>query len=74
MNTVTIEIKDDKVFNFLQHLEYMNMLRIVKSDNESVFYGKKLSERFAGCISNEKAEELQKELLQMRKEWERDIF
>jgi hypothetical protein len=73
MNTVTIEIKDDKVFSFLQHLEYMNMLRIVKN-NESVGYEKKLSERFAGCLSSEKAEELQKELLQMRNEWERDIF
>jgi hypothetical protein len=34
----------------------------------------KLSERFAGCLSNERVDELEKELKNMRTEWERDIY
>jgi len=33
----------------------------------------KLSERFAGCLSNERVDELQKELKNMRNEWERNL-
>ena len=33
-----------------------------------------LSERFAGCLSNERVDELQQELKNMRNEWERDIY
>ncbi|MDR0604146.1 MAG: hypothetical protein LBG80_07590 [Bacteroidales bacterium] len=51
-----------------------NMLKIVKNDNKPACHEKKLSERFAGCLSNARTEELQKELLQIRDEWERDIF
>lgn len=34
----------------------------------------KLSERFAGCLSGKRADELQQELTQMRNEWQRDTF
>ncbi len=34
----------------------------------------KLVERLIGCISKERAEELHKELEEMRNEWERDIY
>ena len=33
----------------------------------------KLSEKLRGSISDERAEELKKELMQMREEWNRDI-
>ena len=42
-------------------------------ENNAVPEKRKLSERFAGCLSKERTEELQQELVQMRKEWERDI-
>jgi hypothetical protein len=35
---------------------------------------RKLSERFAGCLSSKRTDELQEELTQMRNEWERNIF
>jgi len=34
----------------------------------------KISDRFRGCISKETGEEMQRQLTQMREEWERDIF
>ncbi|MDR3245775.1 MAG: hypothetical protein LBT50_05015 [Prevotellaceae bacterium] len=74
MDTITVEIKDKTAFGFLQYMENMNMIKIIKDNNKPASADKKLSERFAGCLSSERAEELQKELVQMRNEWERDIF
>jgi len=52
---------------FLHNLKSLHILRII--ENKSTQNKQKLSERFAGCISKERAEELQKELTQMRYEW-----
>ena len=49
----------------------MNVLRIVSRENN---HKQKLSERFAGSLSNERIEELQNELNQMRNEWDRNIY
>jgi HAMP domain-containing protein len=54
----------------------------IKRSNQQIAEGKfhkllpkrKLSEHFAGCLSSDRTDELQKELTQMRNEWERDIF
>jgi hypothetical protein len=70
MKTITIEIKNDIALKFLHNLESMHVIRFV--DNKPDVKKQKLSERFAGCISNERADELQTELIQMRKEWERN--
>jgi hypothetical protein len=71
MKTVTIEIKNDVALTILHNLESLHILRIIES--KIVPFKTKLSERFAGCLSQERSEELQKELTQMRNEWERDI-
>jgi HAMP domain-containing protein len=72
MKTVTIEIKNDIAMSFLHNLESMDILRVI--ENKTVPGEQKLSERFAGCLSKERTEELQKELIQMRNEWERDTY
>jgi len=71
MKTVTVEIKNDIALTFLHNLERMKVLRIIGDKNNNI--KRKLSERFSGCLSSERTEELQKELTQMRNEWERDI-
>ena len=71
MSTAVIEIKNDLAYSFLQNLERMDMLRIVSRGHN---HKQKLSERFAGSLSNERVEELQKELHQMRNEWDRNIY
>lgn len=70
MKTVTVEIKNEIALTFLYNLERMHILRVV--EDKSTRGKQKLSERFAGCLSKERAEELHKELTQMRNEWERD--
>jgi len=72
MKTVTIEIKNDIALTILHNLESIHILRVI--DNETTLVKQKLSERFAGCLSKERTEELQKELSQMRNEWERDTY
>ncbi len=71
MKTVIVEIKNELALTFLHNLEKMHILRIV--ENKTVRDQQKLSDRFAGCLTKERADELQKELTVMRKEWERDI-
>jgi hypothetical protein len=72
MKTVTVEIKNDIAMAFLHNLESMHILRVI--ENKTVPNKQKLSDRFAGCLSTERTEELQKELTQMRNEWERDTY
>lgn len=72
MRTVTVEIKDDIALTFLHNLESLHILKII--ENKTDPFKQKLSERFAGCLSRERTEELQKELIQMRNEWERDTY
>jgi hypothetical protein len=72
MKTVTIEIKNDIALSLLHNLESMHILRVI--ENSPPPDNQKLSERFAGCLSKERTEELQKELSQMRNEWERNTY
>ena len=72
MKTVIVEIKNEIALTFLRNLESMHILRVI--ENKTTKTKQKLSERFAGCLSKERAEELQKELIQMRNEWERDTY
>jgi hypothetical protein len=72
MKTVTVEIKDDIAMAFLHNLESMHILRVIENKPDRV--RQKFSERFAGCLSKERTEELQKELTQMRNEWERNTY
>jgi hypothetical protein len=71
MKTVVVEIKKDIALTFLHNLEKMHILRIIEKETAPI--GQKLSKRFAGCLSDTRTEELQKELTLMRQEWERDI-
>jgi hypothetical protein len=74
MSTAIVEIKNDLAYSFLHNLERMNLLRVVSRRNEQDSKKQKLSERFAGSLSNERVDELQKELKNMRNEWERDTY
>ena len=73
MDTAIIEIKNDMAYSFLSNLERINMLRVVSRKKDLENNRQKLSERFAGSLSGGRVDELQKEL-DMRNEWERDIY
>jgi uncharacterized NAD-dependent epimerase/dehydratase family protein len=73
MGTAIIEIKNDVAYGFLHQLERMNVLRVVSEQRMQNNSGQKLSERFAGALSSKRVDELQKELKEMRNEWDRNI-
>jgi len=73
MNTAVIEIKNDVAYSFLHDLERINVLRVIQRSSSKALPRQKPSERFAGCLSAARVEELQQELLQMRNEWNGDI-
>ncbi len=72
MKTVTVEIKNEIAMSFLHNLESMNIIRVV--DTGSSLEKRRLSDRFAGCLPKDRVDELQKELIQMRNEWERTTY
>ncbi len=71
MKIITVEIKNDIAMKLLHSLESLHLIRLMtdKPKKKKV----KISEKFAGSISMERANELQLELTKTRKEWERDI-
>jgi len=72
MTTATVEIKNSIALDLLQHLENIGMLRMLNT--KSIAIGQKLSEKFSGSLSKESVDEMQKELNNMRNEWERNTF
>ena len=58
MKTVTVEIRNEIAMSFLQNLESMNILRVIESKTNPD--KQKLSERFAGCLSKERADNYRK--------------
>jgi hypothetical protein len=71
MRTITIEIINDIAIQFLQNLENLKVIKMVNDKTDTS--KQKPSKRFSGCISKEKADELQLELNKMKNEWERNI-
>jgi mRNA-degrading endonuclease toxin of MazEF toxin-antitoxin module len=72
MSTAVIEIKNEAAYGFLYQLERLNVLRVVSKQHIENVNGQKLSKRFSGTLSSERVDELQKELNQMRNEWDRN--
>lgn len=54
METLTTTVGDEKVLKFLEDLESLNIIRIVKESHGRT--NQKLSEEMYGCISSEQAD------------------
>ncbi len=68
MQTVLVEVNDQKGFHLLQELEGLNILRIIK---ENVPAGSaKLSDKYKGVFSKEDAASFDKHTQTLRKEWD----
>lgn len=68
MKTVTVELRNNNALRLLKDLERANIIRVLDKDKKK---GKtRLSESLRGAISKERAKELNKQLTQMRSEWE----
>ncbi|MES2704188.1 MAG: hypothetical protein V4649_16220 [Bacteroidota bacterium] len=71
MQTLTIKFNNPQTAKLIEDLANMNLLTIIKKSTVKPDK-KKLSEKLAGSITKGQAAKMQKELTQMRNEWERD--
>jgi len=67
METLTIELNNSKTLSILKELEGLSLLRIIKKQPRT----NNMADLLANSISDEQAVLMNKELKQMRNEWER---
>ncbi len=70
MQTVIVELTNQNALALLQKLEEMHIIKLLEKNNDS---NQKLSEKFAGKLPVDVADELQKHISQSRKEWDNNI-
>jgi hypothetical protein len=66
METVLIQINNNKAYRLLEDLEDLHILKVLKKSIQS---GQKLSEKYAGKLPSDIADELQNYVTQSRNEW-----
>ncbi len=66
METVLVQINNNKAYKLLEDLEDLNILKVLKKSIQS---GQKLSEKYAGKLPSDIANELQNYVTQSRNEW-----
>lgn len=66
METMLIELTNQKAAKLIHELEELNLIRVIKTDVKPV---EKLSEKYAGKLPSEVADELQDYVTKSRDEW-----
>ncbi len=69
METLTIELRHQKAFDLLHDLEVMDIIRVLHRNTQ---VPQKLSERFAGKLSDKTAIALQNHILESRDSWDKN--
>ena len=72
MQTITIELLNEKALNLLRQLEQLDLLRLILVDKESP-KRKRPSRQWAGTISAATADRMLEASYQSRDEWDRNI-
>ena len=66
METVLVQINNNKAYKLLEDLEDLHIIKVLK---KSVQSQQKLSEKYAGKLPSDIANELQNYVTQSRNEW-----
>lgn len=66
MQTVLVQINNSKAYRILEDLESLDIIKVLKKSSESK---QKLSEKYAGKLPSDIANELQDYVTQSRTEW-----
>ena len=66
METVLVQINNSKAYRLLQDLEDLNILKVI---NKNVKPSQKLSDKYAGKLPSDVADELQNYVTKSRQEW-----
>jgi hypothetical protein len=72
METVLLQINNNKAYKLIEDLEALDIVKVLKKNDVPKT---KLSSRFAGALnlSDKEYNDIQNSLVQSRNEWERDI-
>jgi DNA-binding transcriptional regulator YhcF (GntR family) len=68
METVLIQINDNKAYRLLEDLEDLNIIKVLQKSGHGIDT-EKLSKKYSGKLPSEVAEELQRYVTQSREEW-----
>ena len=68
METLTIELRHQKAFDLLHDLEVMDIIKVLHRSHNPT---QKLSERFAGKLSDKTAVALQNHISESRNTWDK---
>lgn len=71
LQTITIQITDLKALKLLEDLEALKLIRVIKKTVSQS--NRKLSSVLSGSLTENEAAKIDKELDQIRSEWERNI-
>ena len=71
METVLIQINNDKAYKLLEDLEDLSIIKVLKKNIQPQ---QKLSEKYAGKLPADIADELQNQLTQIRSEWNNHVI
>lgn len=66
METILVQIEDAKAYRLLQDLEDLHIIKVLKKTAQAK---QRLSEKYAGKLPPNVADELQDYITQSRKEW-----
>jgi L-cysteine desulfidase len=66
METVLVQINNNKAYKLLEDLEDLHIIKVLK---KSIQTNQKLSEKYAGKLPTDIADELQNYVTQGRNEW-----
>jgi hypothetical protein len=66
METVLVQINNSKAYKLLQDLEDLNVIKLLKKDTVPQ---QKLSEKYAGKLPSDIADQLQDYVTKSREEW-----
>lgn len=66
METVLVQINNNKAYKLLEDLENLQIIKVLK---KSKVQNQKLSEKYAGKLPPDVADELQKYVTKSREEW-----
>lgn len=67
METLLIQINDPEAYKLLKKLEQRQLIRVMKKNSPAEG---RLSEKYAGKLSKETADRLQKKVSKSREEWQ----
>ena len=69
MKTITLDILKDEAINLLKDLEALDIIRI-QSENKGNQNKEGLSKKYGGVMTKQSIEEIDKQLKELRDEWD----